>query len=46
MLIELGAVEVVVKLIVVYDDPEIIGESLLLSVALLLGGNPKAQNKF
>jgi len=46
ILIEVGAAELIVKLINNFSDIEVISESLLLACALLLGGNEKSQMAF
>ena len=46
ILIEVGAAELIVKLINNFSDIEVILESVLLACALLLDGNKKSQMAF
>jgi hypothetical protein len=46
ILIEVGAAELIVKLINTFSDVEIVSESINLACALLLGGNEKSQLAF
>jgi len=46
MLGECGIVELIVKIISAYTEPDLINEVLLLAISLLCGGNEKIQNLF
>jgi len=46
ILIEVGAAELIVKLINNFSDIEVISESVMLACALLLGGNERSQMAF
>lgn len=43
---ECGIVELIVKIISVYTEPNLISEVMLLATSLLCGGNEKIQNLF